>query len=181
MTTENKIHRAEEVAEIIQAINDVTPKNLNVDDVVFVCIGTDRSTGDSFGPLVGTFLKEVGYTNVYGTLHDPVHALNLEETMQNLPKDKFVIGIDACLGRMKNVGKIIVSDKPVKPGSGVGKDLGEVGDISITGIVNISGYMEFLVLQNTRLSLVMDLAEKTAKSLSIAFPINEAFQEVATS
>ena len=26
--------------------------------IVFVCIGTDRSTGDSLGPLVGTLLKE---------------------------------------------------------------------------------------------------------------------------
>lgn len=26
--------------------------------IVFVCIGTDRSTGDSLGPLVGTLLEE---------------------------------------------------------------------------------------------------------------------------
>ncbi|KEI09519.1 DUF1256 domain-containing protein, partial [Clostridium novyi] len=38
------------------------------------------------------------------------------------------------------------------------KDLPKVGDLSITGIVNISGTLEFMVLQNTRLYTVMYLA-----------------------
>ncbi|MGB4312546.1 MAG: DUF1256 domain-containing protein [Natronincolaceae bacterium] len=40
-----------------------------------------------------------------------------------------------------------------------------VGDISITGIVNLSGYMEYLVLQNTRLSLVMKMADTLVQSI----------------
>lgn len=49
--------------------------------IILVCIGTDRSTGDALGPLVGTKLEQVGITNfqVFGTLDEPVHALNLEE------------------------------------------------------------------------------------------------------
>ena len=40
-----------------------------------------------------------------------------------------------------------------------------MGDIHITGIVNVSGYMEFFVLQNTRLNLVMKMAKKIAAGI----------------
>jgi len=47
----------------------------------------------------------------------------------------------------------------IKPGSGVNKDLAPVGDIYITGIVNFGGFMDYLILQNTRLSIVMKMAD----------------------
>lgn len=52
-------------------------------DIIFFCIGTDRSTGDSLGPLVGTQLikKNLPAERVYGTLDRPVHAINLDETL----------------------------------------------------------------------------------------------------
>ena len=40
-----------------QELLDLLPIGKN-QPIVFVCIGTDRSTGDSLGPLVGTLLKE---------------------------------------------------------------------------------------------------------------------------
>ena len=40
-----------------------------------------------------------------------------------------------------------------------------VGDISIVGIVNGYGVMDFLILQNTRLSIVYKLAKITSKFL----------------
>ncbi|MCL6574238.1 MAG: DUF1256 domain-containing protein, partial [Bacillus sp. (in: Bacteria)] len=45
------------------------------------------------------------------------------------------------------------------------KDLPAVGDIHITGIVNVSGFMEFFVLQNTRLNLVMNMAKTIANGI----------------
>ncbi|MGB4514418.1 MAG: DUF1256 domain-containing protein, partial [Bacillota bacterium] len=36
----------------------------------------------------------------------------------------------------------------------------------VTGIVNVGGYMEYLVLQNTRLSVVAKMAEVISKALS---------------
>ena len=45
------------------------------------------------------------------------------------------------------------------PGAGVSKELPLVGEIFINGIVNVSGFLEYFVLQNTRLSLVFRLAE----------------------
>jgi putative sporulation protein YyaC len=138
--------------------------------IVFVCIGTDRSTGDSLGPLVGTLLEEKTLDSffVYGTLEDPIHAVNLAEKLAEINakhNDPYIIGIDACLGRIKNVGLIQLGHGPVKPGAGVNKELPEVGDIHITGIVNVSGFMEFFVLQNTRLSLVMNMAKTIANGI----------------
>ncbi|AGK56182.1 MAG: sporulation protein YyaC [Bacillus sp. (in: firmicutes)] len=138
--------------------------------IVFVCIGTDRSTGDSLGPLVGTLLEEKAVSPffVYGTLENPIHAVNLKDQLSDIHEkhtDPFIIGIDACLGRLKSVGVIQVSDGPVKPGAGVNKDLPEVGDIHITGIVNVSGFMEFFVLQNTRLNLVLKMAKTIANGI----------------
>lgn len=133
-------------------------------DIVILCIGTDRSTGDSLGPLVGDKLKFLVREKVflYGGLEDPVHAKNLIETIDNINsnhKSPFIIAIDASLGPLQNVGKIIIESKPLTPGAALNKNLPPIGDLYITGVVNISGSLEFMVLQNTRLYIVMKLAE----------------------
>lgn len=132
--------------------------------IVIVCVGTDRSTGDALGPLVGTNLSKRIHSKftLYGTLEEPVHAMNLAEVLnsiQNSFTNPFVIAVDACLGQLSSVGCIQMGTGPVKPGAGVNKDLPPVGDIHITGIVNVGGFMEYFVLQNTRLSLVMRMSE----------------------
>lgn len=133
-------------------------------DIVFVCIGTDRSTGDSLGPIVGHKLKDMKYNNVhiYGDLDAPVHAKNLCETtsliMEKYEKP-FIIAIDACLGKVEHIGHITVGTGALKPGSAVNKDLDPIGNMHITGIVNFSGFMDFLILQNTRLGTVMKIAD----------------------
>lgn len=139
-------------------------------DIVILCIGTDRSTGDALGPLVGTKLKSFypGQLHVYGTLEDPVHAVNLAEKIDHIHQTHqapFIIAIDACLGQFSNVGNINVADGPIKPGAGVKKELPSVGTFHITGIVNVGGFMEYFVLQNTRLHIVMRMAEVIASSL----------------
>ncbi|PLR94038.1 spore protease YyaC [Bacillus sp. T33-2] len=154
--------------------------------IVFVCIGTDRSTGDSLGPLIGTLLEEKNISPfyIYGTLEDPIHAVNLQDKLNEIKNKHFnpyIIGIDACLGRLKSVGSIQVGSGPVKPGAGVNKELPEVGDIHITGIVNVSGFMEFFVLQNTRLNLVLKMAKTIANGIyqsSLMFPRKPAWPEL---
>ncbi|MFB5663512.1 spore protease YyaC [Alteribacillus sp. HJP-4] len=133
-------------------------------DIVIVCIGTDRSTGDSLGPLTGTMLQKARLkrVHVHGTLAAPVHAVNLEETLADIVqkyRNPFLIAVDACLGRLKNVGTISLAEGPVMPGAAMNKKLPPVGDVHITGIVNVSGMMEYFVLQNTRLHMVMTIAE----------------------
>lgn len=138
--------------------------------IIMICIGTDRSTGDSLGPLVGTLLKKRNSKGqpIYGTLDHPVHAMNLVDTLHTIEclySNPFIVAIDACLGQHASIGTIQIGHGPMKPGAGVNKDLPPVGDIHITGIVNVGGFMEFMVLQNTRLSLVMDMAETISTSL----------------
>lgn len=138
--------------------------------LVVVCIGTDRSTGDSLGPLTGTRLSEriTGGVAVYGTLEKPVHAANLTESMEAIARehdDPFIVAVDACLGKVDNVGFISVKPGPLRPGTGVNKSLPSIGDIHVVGVVNVGGFMEYLVLQNTRLSLVMKMAEVIADGL----------------
>ncbi len=167
-----KINHEDELAaeKLASEILDHLP-NFSTRPIVFVCIGTDRSTGDSLGPLIGTLLeeKEIAPYHVYGTLDDPIHAVNMDAKLAEIKEkhfNPFIIGIDACLGRLKSVGSIQVGNGPVKPGAGVNKELPEVGNMHITGIVNVSGFMEFFVLQNTRLNLVLKMAKTIANGIS---------------
>lgn len=152
--------------------------NLLIDDllvrdkqIVILGIGTDRSTGDCLGPLVGykllkNYLMKDSF--VYGTLENPVHAKNLDDKVsyiKELHNNPFIIAVDASLGKNENIGNLNLINGPLFPGAGVNKNLKPVGDISITGIVNLSGFMEYIVLQNTRLSLVMQMAEVISLSL----------------
>lgn len=131
---------------------------------ILLCIGTDRSTGDCLGPLIGSKTKTLGqnFLHVYGTLDQPVHASNLKEKLEEIQKshpDPFIIAVDACLGNLENVGCINIGEGSLQPGAGVNKNLPPVGEIHITGIVNVGGFMEYLVLQNTRLNIVMRMAD----------------------
>ncbi|MFC0210937.1 spore protease YyaC [Paenibacillus chartarius] len=148
--------------------------------IVIVCVGTDRSTGDSLGPLVGTHLSKyhVGGYHLYGTLEQPVHAMNLADTVSDIQSrfaNPFIIAIDACLGQLTSVGCIQVANGPLKPGAGVNKELPAVGDMHVTGIVNVGGFMEYFVLQNTRLSLVMNMAEVIARAFYISLLQSQRF------
>ena len=133
-------------------------------EIIILCVGTDRSTGDCLGPLIGQRLKYIQNKKirVYGTLDDPVHAKNLKEVLEGIEKNygnPFIISIDACLGKTDSIGCISVGKGPIKPGAGVNKKLPETGNIHIMGIVNVGGFMEYIILQNTRLSLVMRMAD----------------------
>ncbi|MDD2233341.1 MAG: spore protease YyaC [Desulfitobacteriaceae bacterium] len=141
---------------------------------LILCIGTDRSTGDSLGPLVGTQLinYELPKLNVIGTLKDPVHATNLAENILFIEKtfvNPMIIAIDACLGRLDSVGYITLANGPLKPGTGVHKVLPAVGEAHLTGTVNISGFMEYIVLQNTRLGLVWQMAETISRMIAVSY------------
>lgn len=132
--------------------------------LIVLCIGTDRATGDSLGPIIGYKLKAfyLDHLIVYGTLSNPIHAKNLEDTLlliKRTYKNPLIIAIDACLGRSSHIGMVHLGEGPLTPGSGVNKTLPPVGDIFITGIVNFSGFMDVMILQNTRLNTVMEIAD----------------------
>ncbi|TZE83231.1 spore protease YyaC [Calorimonas adulescens] len=127
---------------------------------IILCIGTDKWIGDSLGPFVGYFLKKNLYPGpVYGTLENPVHAINLYDTLKEIKKRhpySNLVAVDACLGEPINVGKIVLNNRPIYPGKGVGKMMPAVGDISIVGIVD--EYNSYN-LHNIRLDLIVNMAE----------------------
>ena len=133
--------------------------------LIILCIGTDRATGDSLGPITGHKLASAlnnKNISVFGTLEKPVHAKNINQTLnfiQAAYEKPFIAAIDACLGKPESVGYITIGEGPVNPGAGLSKTLPTVGNLSITGIVNVATGMDFSVLQNTRLHLVMKMAE----------------------
>ncbi len=141
-------------------------------NLIVFCIGTDRCTGDSLGPLVGMLLQQANPPSlqIWGTLENPIHALNLKGAIQKLSytHHPLVISVDACLGLPYHVGDIQVVDGPIHPGMGVKKILPSVGDFHIKGIVNASGFLDSMVLQNTRLYTVMKMAEVIAQSILLA-------------
>ena len=79
------------------------------DGVMFLCIGTDRSTGDSLGPLIGHKLRgrRLAGAAVIGTLDKPVHAMNLDLYARYIKlhyPDYVVVAIDASVGSPDHVG-----------------------------------------------------------------------------
>ncbi|NBJ81643.1 spore protease YyaC [bacterium 1XD42-94] len=145
-------------------------------EIVFLCIGTDRSTGDSLGPLIGYKLKECGVENavVLGTLDRPVHAMNLEESLQRVKKSfpqAIIVAVDASVGNVEHVGYVTLGRGALKPGLGVKKELDAVGDIFITGIVGSSRSGDPLMLQSIRLSVVMRLADCISRSLCLGMSL----------
>lgn len=157
-----------------QFINHLIPRDRQI---IIVCIGTDRSTGDSLGPLTGTMISQRNLKNVtvYGTLDCPVHAKNLENVMRqiHLTGHPFVIGIDSGLGRKTSVGMIYADNQPIKPGVAINHKLSSVGDLGITAIVNVADSANYMVLQNTRLNIVMNMAAAIDECLSEALQVDE--------
>lgn len=140
--------------------------------LVFLCIGSDRATGDCLGPLLGHKLLESLYDScytVYGTLKEPVHAKNLKETIEkiyHIHHNPLIVAIDASLGKSSHIGYYTLGEGPLKPGAGVDKELPFVGDFYITGIVNMSGLLDQMLLQTTRLHVVMSLSEQIYAGIS---------------
>ncbi|MBE3576426.1 MAG: spore protease YyaC [Limnochordales bacterium] len=147
---------------------------------IVVCVGSDRSTGDALGPLVGEKLSLARPPGVlvFGTLEQPVHATNLGDVLATI-RQRFppvpVLAVDACLGQAENVGYISLRPGPLRPGTGVNKQLPPVGDLHLVGVVNVGGFMEYFVLQNTRLSLVMRMADVISEGLLLAAQSRQAF------
>ncbi len=140
--------------------------------IVFLCIGTDRSTGDSLGPLIGHKLRmgRMRSAAVIGTLDKPVHAMNLALYARlirtNYP-NYVVVAIDASVGSLEHVGFATLGRGALQPGLGVSKELEAVGDISITGIVGGGGNYDPVMLQSVRLSMVMKMADCICDSIAL--------------
>ena len=71
-----------------------------------------RATGDCLGPLVGQALLPSPQYSVFGTLKEPIHAKNLNQTFKEIYsvcQNPFIIAVDSCLGYAQHVGCITLS------------------------------------------------------------------------
>lgn len=143
-------------------------------ELVFLCIGTPLISGDRVGPIVGHYLAESEIGHVYGTIKSPVDALNIHEVGELINaghEDAFIFAIDSIMGiREESVGVVEFRRSPMKPGSGLDKNLGEYGDLSIGPIVccvgeDSSPYDRHLKLKEVKDEYVMDLARSVFESI----------------
>ena len=145
-------------------------------DYIFLCVGSDKVTGDCYGPLVGKRLEELlksHYQNIHiiGTLDHTVCAVNLNSVVEKIYQQyqkPCIIAIDSALATKEQIGNILIEEGKTKLAKGVNGRIIEVGDISIKAIVakdyKIPRY-NFSTLQNTSLGLVMKLANITAEGI----------------
>lgn len=169
--TNQDFRSAELAARLYMMIREEQEKSRK-EQVLLLCIGTDRSTGDSLGPLIGYQLRnhDLKHIQVLGTLNRPVHAMNLEDTLglvEQYYRDHLVIAVDASVGMNDHIGCITLGRGALKPGLGVSKELRSVGDLFITGIVSGCGSYDPVMLQSIRLSVVMRMAECISESVCL--------------
>jgi putative sporulation protein YyaC len=166
--------------EFVKTLKDVLTK-----DIILVNIGTDRNIADSLSPLIGTILKENNFQlPVYGTLSEPIHAVNLEYKLAEI-KDKHpnstILALDACLGLRDCIGEIRIQKKPIKPGSGAGKKLPQVGDYSIVGVVADMDEDVIFINRTIRLDFIYNMAKIIAEGLIKAsqyIEVNEVASDI---
>lgn len=137
-------------------------------DITYFCIGSDLSTGDCFGPLTGTLLRNIGFKNVVGSLDETVHAGNLEEKLLLVSKDSFIVAVDAMMGHYKEVGNLSFLKGPIKPGAAFNRELPPVGDASVVLNVAPSGFANFLVLGSCSLNKIWQGANLLARTINLA-------------
>ena len=137
--------------------------------LILLCIGSDRATGDCLGPIVGHMLQQYQKKFiVYGSLSSPVHAQNLNDTINSIYStfdSPYIIALDASLGIRQHIGYVTLGEGSLTPGIGVNKTLPKVGDAYITGIVNVLGGNSHMTLQTTHLCHVMSIAEFIVKGI----------------
>lgn len=151
---------------ISQALEKCNPDN---NKPIIICVGSDLVLGDSLGPLVGTMLKQKSLLcYIYGTLNFPITAKEVDYAKRYLkemhPHSK-IIAIDAAVGNNDDVGLVRIVNKGLKPGLGVEKDLGLIGDISIIGIVAGKSIQNYNLFNLTRLNLIFKMAESIASGI----------------
>lgn len=148
----------EELAATFRRLFSAVPAD---DPINVLAIGSDRTTGDCLGPLVGDFLADSDAFNVYGTLDTPVHAANLNEIAPEITG--FTVAIDAALG--DPIGAVSVRPGAISPGAAFGRNLPTLGNVSVSALVCESGPLGFERLRSVRLGFVREIARFVADGL----------------
>lgn len=136
----------------------------NNNEIVLMCIGTDRIIGDSFGPLIGYNLKKYNMQHVYieGDINNVISESNiLKETYRVYEKyiNPFVICVDSCLSSIYKEKTIIVEEHGTIPGSSLRKNNMVLGDMSIKGVVASYSKNNYSALFNVKLNTIIGMVD----------------------
>ena len=108
--------------------------------IVFLCVGSSKLTGDSLAPKIGDKLIESNLPcYVYGTTSNNVNRKNLDSYLDFINKvhqNCILITIDAGLSKTIPIGSVKVSKGGITPGGAICKKSKKIGDIGILGVVN---------------------------------------------
>ncbi len=113
----------------------------NFSNIIFVCIGTNKIVGDSFGPLVGENLKnriQNKHIQVYGTLENTVNYLNIFK-VKNIITTKYnkpcIITIDSALSKTETVGKSFINWGGIELGKAINNGIYFESNINIKTVI----------------------------------------------
>lgn len=160
---------ADGLAEFLQTVGKIVPSR---DIVIPLCIGTDRSTGDAFGPLLGTRLVAYGWQHVVGTMDDPCDANRLSAAVSSIPEGSIVLAFDACLGKEEDIGKFSVLAGPLQPAAATSQGASRhapIGHFSVAAIVGRKSIKPLWELQSASLRMVMQMANAAADAMQAAW------------
>lgn len=124
------------------------------EQLLLLCIGSERHILDCLGPLSGTMLKKrMPGLLVYGTLDQPLHANNLIRQMQSIRQthpDLIELAIDASVGTEDEIGQLQFSQGSLIPGRALAKNLPAVGDFALTAVVDTRSQTRYQSTANKR-------------------------------
>lgn len=131
-------------------------------EVVVACIGANTIVYDSLGPLVGSYLKEIGCKfTVYGTMYKPINSLNSNDyadMIKGRHPNAFVIAID--VSTVSNQDKVLclnIKNEPIAPGLGAGMVRKSIGSISFIAGICVKGQLQ--ESKNIELRQILDMAK----------------------
>lgn len=131
-----------EYKRFIWNLNNTINLNAINKNIIFLCIGTTKIIGDSFGPLVGSILKyelkDYKEIKVVGDLKNTITYNNIEEYMNDIKEkcnNSVIVVLDSALSDRKNIGKIFIQDRGLKYAESLKKKNRIIGNISIKAVV----------------------------------------------
>lgn len=112
-----------------------------MESYVFVCIGTNKITYDSFGPRVGEKLQSIYYKDpsiqVLGTMDNPIHIKNAKIILNEIQlcKEKIIVLIDSAWGKEECIGNTYINTGGIEIGKALGKGIYVPAHINIKTVV----------------------------------------------
>ncbi|MFC0470421.1 spore protease YyaC [Halalkalibacter kiskunsagensis] len=141
------------------------------EQIYVVGIGSNLISGDSLGPFVGTFLRDLfpNHLTVVGNLEHPLDATTLVPTFSQikLPTNSFVVAIDSVISTEGFVNSIVIRDGSLLPGEGLGQKLPPIGDCSVMGVMLREEPMNISSLLYTNLHFIYTMAMNIARGIAL--------------